>query len=109
MEWETQEEKAEGLKSALNMILECVRYNNLIIPFDIANEIHLSQKILEALLTSQEMSKAHILELAMVWDRQDIAELHIFNDGVNVISMILKIEKSSTMMLYLHGLSSFYK
>ena len=52
MEWETQEEKAEALKSALNMVLECVRYANLIITFDITTEIHLSQKILEALLTT---------------------------------------------------------
>ena len=87
MEWETQEEKADGVKSALNMVLECVRYANLIITFDIHTEIHLSQKILEALLTSQEMSKAHILELAMVWDRQDIAEVYIFSDGINVISI----------------------
>ena len=87
MEWETQEEKAEALKSALNMVLECVRYANLIITFDITTEIHLSQKILEALLTSQELSLDHQLQLAMVWDRPDIAEGHIFSDGVNVISI----------------------
>ena len=86
MEWETQEEKAEALKSALNMVLECVRYANLIITFDITTEIHLSQKILEALLTSQELSLDHQLQLAIVWDRPDIAEGHIFSDGVNVIS-----------------------
>ena len=86
MEWETQEEKAEALKSALNMVLECVRYANLIITFDITTEIHLSQKILEALLTSQELSLDHQLQLAMIWDRPDIAEGYILSDGVSVIS-----------------------
>ena len=85
-EWQTQEEKTEALKSTLNTILECVRYSDLIINFDITREIHLSKKILEALLQGQDMSLDHQLELAMIWNREDIAEGFLFSDGVNLIS-----------------------
>ncbi|XP_047482968.1 LOW QUALITY PROTEIN: transient receptor potential cation channel subfamily M member-like 2 [Penaeus chinensis] len=83
--------KTEKQKKCADYVLECCARANMIITFDIDCAEGLDHCILYALLTGgAQSSRLDQLSLALLWDRPDIAEHHIFPAESNWASWDLK-------------------
>ncbi|XP_037787629.1 LOW QUALITY PROTEIN: transient receptor potential cation channel subfamily M member 2-like [Penaeus monodon] len=83
--------KTEKQKKCADYVLECCARANMIITFDIDCGEGLDHCILYALLTGgAQSSRLEQLSLALLWDRPDIAEHHIFPAESNWASWDLK-------------------
>ncbi|XP_042880245.1 transient receptor potential cation channel subfamily M member-like 2 [Penaeus japonicus] len=83
--------KTDKQKKCADYVLECCARANMIITFDIECGEGLDHCILYALLTGgAQSSRLEQLSLALLWDRPDIAEYHIFPAESNWASWDLK-------------------